>query len=261
MSRDVRWVAEHRVDGVLLGRVGRSGDDLVAEWTGVARLLVRRDGSDVRFLPEPGASPEDVEKVRRGSANLLVRHARGHLALHGAAVAIGGRAVGLFGAAEAGKSTLAASLCLTRGAQLLADDAIALERTPLGFDVIGLEVDHWLDGGSRLALGLDAGDSGKRPLRATPSSVRRARLAALVHLSFARGGDVRLVPLAGVEAFAALVGQVVRFVVDEPDPQRGELEHLATIEERVPVLRLERPRDLRLLVVATTLVADLLGSP
>lgn len=257
MSDTVRWLAEHHLDGVLHGRVGRAGDELVAEWIAVATLRARRDGSDVRFVPTDGADPDTVEKIRQGSARVLLRHLGGELGLHGSAVALEGRCIGLFGCADAGKSTLAASLCVRRGAALLADDAIALDRTPEGFAVVPLETDHWLDRRSRKALGLEGAGEDKRPVRSGGSAAARVPLSALVHVTFAEGESPRLVPLAGVEAVAALLPQVVRFVVDDPELQRTELSAIAALVARVPMFRLERPRRLELLDATTAIVAEL----
>jgi hypothetical protein len=248
---DVRWIAEHVEDGVLRGRVGRAGDDLVAEWTGVARLDVRRDGTNVRFTPAPGASPEDVGKIRDGAARALLHQMGGALALHGSAVGVDGRAVVFFAGSGAGKSTLAAGLCERAGAELLSDDVVVLERGESGFEVLPLERCHWLDAASRAALGLGtsraldhAGDRApdKEPVPAKAGSPSRAKLAALVHLSFGSPDEPSAARVDGVEAAALLLAQLVRFVVDEPELQRRELDEVARLVEEIPLWRLERPR-------------------
>jgi len=253
----LRWLAEHREDGVLNGRIGRAGDDLVAEWTGVARLEVRVDGTKVRFSPDPSADPVDVEKVRRGSARALLRHLDGALALHGSAVAVGGRAVGLFGDADAGKSTLAASLCLgATGGVLLADDTIALEMSEERFEVLSLEENHWLDAGSRAALGLGTDGDQKHPVRAR-CAVGNEPLVLLAHLVFAPVDAPRITVLSGVEAIAAVLPRVLRFIIDEPERQRKELETLAELVRLVPIVRLERPRRYDQLETTATMIAAL----
>lgn len=261
MSEEPRWLAEHRVAGVLHGRIGRARDRLVAEWCGVGRLEASRDGADARFVAEPGASPVEVDKVRRGSAALLLRHLEGHLGLHGAAVAMRGLAVGLVGPAEAGKSTLAAALCTAHGAELLADDAIALESGPSGDAILRLEREHWLDGGSRRALGLDtSGEPVKRPARAAACGTERAPLAALVHLAFDEVSQPELALLEGVDALACLLEQALRFVIDEPEAQRRELDSFVALIGRVPVFRLTRPRSFEFLPAGVALVAEVVKS-
>ena len=167
----VRWLAEYAEDGRVAFRIGRAGDELVAEWVGLARVTASRDGLTHRFEPEPGLEPAEIEKVRLGSASLLLRHLQGKLALHGAAVAVGGRAMILLGRSGQGKSTLAASLCARAGATLFSDDAVALDPGPSpGTYVLSpVERNHWLDAPARQALraaqslpALDAGVPGAR---------------------------------------------------------------------------------------------------
>jgi hypothetical protein len=255
---EVRWLAEHVEDGVLNGRIGRAGNDLVAEWSGVATLHVARDGTNVRFVAMLGADPADVEKIRRGSARVLLRHLAGDLALHGAAIEIDGRAIVLVGAAGGGKSTLAARLCMSEHATLLADDALAVGRDTCGLSVMPFESEHWLDGASRAALGLDGVASpAKQPVRANASARPSASLAAIVRLAFADADAPALRRLAGVDAVAALLPQVLRLVVDEPALQRVELEMLGAITDAVPFFELARPRDLSLLGAAAQTIAEL----
>lgn len=245
---DVTWLAEHlsEADGGVAFRIGRAGDTVVAEWVGLARLSARRDGSASELVPEPGADPADLEKVRRGSAALLLRHLRGELAFHGAAVEIGGRALVLLGRSGQGKSTLAAKLCARAGATLLADDAVALDRAaPGAFEVRRLEENHWLDEGARAALGFAGVDEseGKSPTRAARLGPSAVPLAAFVELAYEDVTEPRIRSIGGtVAALAALVPQAVRFVLDEPEMQRAELDELVQIATCVPVLVLERPR-------------------
>lgn len=266
----VRWLAEYAEDGRVAFRIGRAGDELVAEWVGLARVTASRDGLTHRFEPEPGLEPAEIEKVRLGSASLLLRHLQGKLALHGAAVAVGGRAMILLGRSGQGKSTLAASLCARAGATLFSDDAVALDPGPSpGTYVLSpVERNHWLDAPARQALraaqslpgGGDVGED-KRPVAAPQVGSASAPLVAIVDLAFGDDETPRLTAVGrGIDAIAALVPQAVRFVVDEPELQRRELEALAELVERVPVYRLVRPRRLDLLEQAHPLLLDLLRS-
>jgi hypothetical protein len=251
-----RWLAEYVEDGNVAFRIGRVGEDVVAEWIGLVRLTSRRDGTDVRFEVAPGAHSPDVEKIRQGSAQLLLRQLGGELSLHGAAVGRDGHAVVLLGRSGQGKSTLAAHLCRRRGLAFLADDAVAVGRRSDAFVVEPLEANHWIDVDARRALGLPPGDAGKAPIAATrlgPPSM----LVAAVELSYAEGPP-RLARLAGVDAMQVLVPQVVRFVLDEPDVQRRELAQLATLVGAVPLYRLGRARDLARLDEGAELVESLI---
>lgn len=259
---DLRWIAEHHQDGVLLGRVGRVGPLLVAEWTGIARLSATREGELVSFEAEPTADPRHVEKIRCGSAELLLRHLRGRICLHGSSAALGDRAAVFIGSAGAGKSTLAAALC-RRGAALLGDDAVALEASPSGYTIPALERAHWLDAAACEALGAEScprAVPGEKARIETRRGVERARLVAIVDLVFDDRGS-SLVRLTGVEALAVLLSQVVRFVVDEPEASRREMDALAELVGRVPIYRLARTRDFGRIEEGTRLVLDTLAHP
>jgi hypothetical protein len=261
----VAWLAEYAEEGQVAFRIGRRGDELVAEWIGLARVIASRDGLTHRFEAEPGVDAAQLEKVRTGSAALLLRQLRGELALHGAAVGVGDRAIVLLGRSGQGKSTLAASLCASGGATLFSDDAVALERgtTRGSYELEPVERNHWLDAASRAAVAATATDASddKAPVPARRVATKRARLVAIVDLAFDDEATPCLTPVGrGLEAIAALVPQAVRFVVDEPERQRRELEALADLVEHVPVHRLVRPRDLSLLERAHPLLLGLLGS-
>ena len=256
----ITWVADYVEDGVLAFRIGREGDQLVAEWIGMTTLRVRRDGADVRWEDAPAAPAVELDKIRRGSGRLLLRQLAGELALHGAAVGLEGRAVLLLGRSGQGKSTLAAALC-EAGASLYADDASCIDRDAVGWAVLAGEVNHWIDGDSRRALGLAREHEDKMPSRAARVGAAAARLVAAVDLVYA--DDVTstcLVRRRGIDALSALVPQVARFVLDEPEVHRRELERLASLVEAVPVFSLVRPPGHVHLPAAVTAVLDLLGS-
>jgi hypothetical protein len=260
----VRWLAESFDGETLIGRVGRDGDRLVAEWPDRARFESNADGSDRRFEALPGARDIEVEKLRRGAARLLIAHLRGGIPLHASAVAIAGRAAVFVGGSGLGKSTLAATLGEHRGASLLGDDAVAIERGEGdSFEVIALEESHWLDASAAVALGRstkasgDGADGDKVPHAPRATGVGRAPLALIAHLAFDDTLSApRLVDVTGLDAVTGLLAQLTRFVVDDPAIARRDLAALAELTSRTRIVRLERPRRLDLL----RSTADLIGS-
>jgi hypothetical protein len=255
----VRWLGEAHDEGELALRVGEIDDVLVAEWPSRARFVVRRDGRDGELVGLEGSDPRDVEKLRRGAARLLIHHLEGKIGLHGASVVLDGRAAVFIGKSGQGKSTLAATLCERSNASLSSDDAVALEREGDTWMVKPLETEHWLDADARHAvLGLDTPSADKEPAPATRVAKDDARLAFIAELAFADVAEPRFVVHEGLAAIGAVLPLIVRFVLDDPALQRRELDLLHHLVAAVPIVRLERPRDLRYLTATNALVASAL---
>lgn len=258
----VRWLAETTDDRGAAARIGRDGEDLVAEWIGIARLDVARDGSNPRFVAVDGAEPAGVEKIKRGIVGLLLRHLAGEIGVHGAAFTVGDRVALVVGASGRGKSTLAAYACAQRGAALLADDAVALERERDVWRAVPLERDHWLDDDARRAVGIVRDDVGlgfKAPIAAGAVATSPMDIGAIAVLEWGDVAEPRRTRLEGVEAMAALLPLLVRFVIDEPELQRRELDLVADLVARVPIVRLERPRALDALPATVDAIVALLS--
>jgi hypothetical protein len=255
----VRWLGEAHDEGELALRVGEIDDVLVAEWPGRARFVVRRDGRDGELVGLEGSEPRDVEKLRRGAARLLLHHLEGNIGLHGASVVLDGRAAVFIGKSGQGKSTIAATLCERSQASLSSDDAVALERHGGTWLVKPLESEHWLDADARrAALGIDRPSVDKEPVDARRIAMEDTPLAFVAELAFADVPAPRFVVHEGLAAIAAVLPLIVRFVLDDPDLQKRELDLLHHLVAAVPIVRLERPRDLRYLDATNALVASAL---
>ena len=212
-------VWHHRLDteGVITFQLGRQGPFLVAEWPSVARLTCGPDGADARLCALPGAAPADVAKIE-GAARVLIGELAGGLGIHGAAIALGERAVLLMGDSGAGKSTAAASLCRSHGALLLADDAALLQDVGGFLNVVPSETRHALAPRSMDALGLGRNEgsqlgtsAGKLLVPAPATSKRTYPVNKIVWLGFADDGDAVPRKLGGAEAAARLLGSMFRF--------------------------------------------------
>ena len=259
-NEQVTWLSEYQENGQTAFRIGARGDDVIAEWIGIARLVARRDGSASALQVVPGADAEDVEKIEKGSAMLLLRHLQGKRALHGAVIGDGERAVALVGRSGQGKSTLAAALC-AQGAVLFADDAIAIDEGGAGtWVVVPTETNHWLDASTRTFLGDPdaAGWEGKWASRASAVASRAAPLIAVVELVFEDStAPPALVRSSGLEGMASLVPQTVRFALDDEERHKQELGVLSRLVTDVPMFRLVRSRDISRLDASVRLVQQL----
>ena len=255
-SPPIRWVSEQHEAGALAFRVGRRGEDLVAEFAGLATLFATRDGRELAFEPTPGADPVGIAKVRRSLVPALLRHATGKLTLHGAAVSRGGVVVSLIGASGVGKSTLGAELCARHGAALVADDTTAIELDRDAPRVSPTESVHWLVDGS---LEPRPGDA-KAPVSPPRTADGPGRIAAVCALVFDTSlTEPELRRLRGQAALARLVPNVIRLVVDEPAAQELELAALAKLVAHVEVHELRRPPGMDAQRASASLVASLLA--
>ncbi len=250
-----RWLAVYEDAGEVRFRVGRDGDDYVAEWVGLARVITDRSGARWRVTFAEDAGALERAKLERGGLVLLRRQLDGELALHGSAVAVDGRAVVMLGGSGLGKSTLAAAL-VAGGGELLADDAVAVEGSPAR--VIATERDHWLDAAAREHLGLaplDA-DRAKGPLAAR-AVAGGAELAAVVELAWSDVGPPSLTRLEGMQALGRVLPHVVRLVLDDASLQRRELDQLDVLLARTPTFVLARPRSFAALGASVDMVRAL----
>jgi hypothetical protein len=260
----VKWVSELRVEGEIAFRVGRDGDDLVAEWTELATLRADREGRASSFVPKPMADPRLVAKVRGGHAAALVRHLQGALSLHASVVARDGLAIACVGPSGAGKSTMAAELCRRDGWELVADDIAPVELVGSQIQVLPREKEHWLDESSLDALNVQnapewVGD--KCPILAPRVASAPSRLVAIIVLAFgADATEAGYSRLRGHAALAPLVPCLARFVLDEPAVQAQEFSQLSAMCAHVPIFELLRPRRLRDLQRAGDALESLLAS-
>jgi hypothetical protein len=85
-----------------------------------------REGRDVTIELSPTKNLRQMQLYILGTILTVLLYQRGMLALHGSAVQVGDRAVGVIAPSGTGKSSTAAAL-YHQGYKLLSDDAIALE--------------------------------------------------------------------------------------------------------------------------------------
>jgi len=246
----VAWFHQVMDDDVVTFRAGRLGDRLVANWPGLATLACAPDGSDATFRADADAPPGLINKLRNGAVFALLRDLGGSLSLHASAVAIEDRAVLFIGTSGAGKSTVAAALCLRYGGHLLADDVATLEITSSGVDVLPHETEHWLTRDSIVSLGIPLpdprpeGPTAKLAVKAQRVAGRAYRLSlGIVLRSDATASVTTLPPLRGGDAAHSLLGSTIRFDVENGAARCRELEQVMSVYDRVPFLQLVRGHD------------------
>jgi hypothetical protein len=232
MSRDSDtsgWIVAVNAGGGEF-RWRRGSDGVQAEWVGILTLEVHPDGRVVTNAV-PGTNPLLADKVLHAGAAAFLRALEGRPSLHGSAVCRSGSAWACLGESGAGKSTAAAELCRRHGFELLADDAVGLERIEGGWRVLPTESAHWLaalPGARKTRVPTPARAGGPVPLN------------GLVYLRFDETApDIALRQLTGARKYGALAASAMRFERTEASC-RSELDVLASLAEHAAVYELTR---------------------
>jgi hypothetical protein len=227
----ITWLEETVEGGEVSFRVGREASGaLVAEWPHEARLVQTTEG--FRFEPEPHLASARAAKLARGPVRAVARYVSGEMSLHASAVEIGARALVFLGPSGAGKSTTAALLCERSGAQLLADDVLAVESVDDQLVALPTEEVHWLE---------MAGEPQKQARTAARVATRPTAVAAIVLLGVNESPlPAQPTPLKGRLAMLALSSAHVTLPIATPAERRRDFEWLAEVYDRVPMVRIER---------------------
>jgi AAA domain len=264
-SERVTWLAEQRIDGKIAVRIGRMGDDLVAEFANGEIFIANERGTRSHLERREGVRPALVEKLDTSVFDALLRHLQGKLTLHGGAVGLGSAAVAFVGPSGAGKSTLAAALCAQGDLELVADDTVAMElvgdKDCRGTVVVrSTQTAAWLLPTARAALGFDSQERGKVPVQFAPSSSASLTLVSVLALTFdCHATEPNLRRVRGHDAFALLASAAIRFVIDSPEAQLREFDQLRTLAETCPIFELRRPCQLDQLQCTVQIVRRMLA--
>jgi len=233
----VIWLAHSRAANGVAFRIGRDEGRLIAEWPGVARFSADRSGTRAGFDREPDGDEPTSEKIRL-IARALTRHLRDELTLHAASVADDRSAIAFVGDSGAGKSTLAAALS-RQGYGLLSDDLLFVD----GLQAISTETASSLHASAR---------------RAMPNAAQKlssaCRLRAIVHLAY--GEQWTLSTLKGTRAVAVLMQAMVRFLLDDDQILRRDLDRVDSLMREVSVMELCRPYGLHHLPAASKVIEE-----
>jgi hypothetical protein len=209
-----------------------------------------RGGCEILIDARAGIPDEQVRLPLLGILLGTLLHQRGLFTLHASAVAIGSGAVAFIGPKGAGKSTTAAAL-LRRGHGLVTDDVLALDVGPekgvLAYPAFP-QVKLWP--ASADELGYDAhslprlsSEVDKRFLRSV-KFVRQATVP-LTHIFLLHDGSNLVAErIRGNSAFATLMAEsyAPRFLGSTASTS-ALFETCRRVANRVPIYRLQRPKD------------------
>jgi hypothetical protein len=203
---------------------------------GTSLLEVRRDPPSITLeFPEPTTPEALVHPLLAPPISILARW-RGDLTLHAGCFFADGRAWGVIGTKEAGKSTMLAKLA-ERGYPLLADDLLVLDA---GIARAGPScIDLRPDVAKRVPGARFLGKVGDRPRHrlATPPGPARAELGGFFLLDWSDDESVGVEPVPAGEALRIVYEQEYIGLIGAADPEKI-LDLL-----KIPMWRVERPPD------------------
>jgi hypothetical protein len=225
----------------------------VARFPSLCEFRISADLRAIRIQAAPGADLELLAALLLGNVLAFVLGMAGETVLHASAVEADGAALAILGAPGAGKSTLAAHLCLA-GAHLITDDTMRI-----GIDDPG---PHCFQGTHRLRLRAGAAADlaerfdpelrtktadGRIALGLTPSCDPRPRLEALVVSELAPDAPaVEIRRLRAREAVTALIANSRLVGWTRTAELRPQFAALTQLAEIVPVVEARIPwRDPR----------------
>jgi hypothetical protein len=207
---------------------------------GVGQFLVNSKADVVDASIEGSVARELVDDTFRRIVLPLAVQARGSEVLHASAVLTGSGVVGFCGVSGSGKSTFA--FALGKGVNAVyADDALALEWTPDGFDVARLPFRLSLRDPAATFLGAGPGMHEPGPLP------ERAPLHALCILEKVPVDRHSIARLEDASAFTAVLPHAYCFTLAESKRTRAMVDAYLHLVACVPVIHVRFPHDLKAL--------------
>lgn len=206
-------------------------------------------GTRLLLDPDPGVPLPAAVTYLLGTTLAALLYQRGGMALHGAAVALDGRAHLLLGPSGRGKSTLSAALC-TLGCALLCDDVARVEPADGGWTVFADHRRTKLHDATIEALGLQhaAGDqvgdaSGKRFVTLPRAHADALPLGGIITLAVdPTVSEPTLAPLDPLTSATLLLRRIYRGQLHRALIPGARLAQWTTALARTPgVQRLVRP--------------------
>lgn len=250
---DLESVGKEEVETGVNVCLAASGKSLRLAFDDTGIFDVSADGRRIDWTPAGEPNLDAVRKDVLGRVFAISLHQEGMLALHGSAVELDGTAIAFIAPKFHGKSTTAMAL-VESGGRLLADDLVAVSPGPEPSVLPSVPfVQLWRDSAERTAgsSGSLIGDPQARKVRfgwdasATNPTVSSPLAAVYVLAPYRPDGasGVKRERLPGVQAALALLGQAKVVGLLGGRHRVNLLQRMADLAERVPVYRLEIPRD------------------
>jgi len=214
---------------------------------------ISSDGSRIEWARPAEPDMASVRKDILGRVLAVCLHQQGVVALHGSAVQLSGVALAFLAPKFHGKSTTAAAL-VDSGARLLADDlvAVSLVDPPAVLPSVPF-IQLWKDAAARVAPGsvaVPGDEDGPKLQRRWDGPAQNADIAAplaavylLAPVPPGAPTGTRRLRLSGVEGALALLGQAKVGTLLGVERRADLLQATSDLADRVPVYRLEVPRD------------------
>lgn len=249
-----RLVERVHMNGRLMMAVEHSGDAGFQVWAPYyGRHLVSADGSRIRSAL-PDVSPWRWERLLFAQVLPLAAALRGRELFHASAVALRGAAIAFVGFSGAGKSSIAAHL-VARGATLVTDDVLALERTAEGVNAhpgsgLGGVERHELaamSAAGRARLGRRVGISEKVYLSCSVTD-GPLPLRGLYYITRGAGTSLEIAPSGSLPS--RLLGSSFIAYLRSPSHLVEHLEVCTHVAATVPILELSVPDTARAVDVA-----------
>ena len=211
------------------------------------------DGTQISWAQPADPDLTSVRKDVLGRVLAICLHQQGIIALHGSAVQLSDVAIAFLAPKFHGKSTTAAAL-VDSGARLLADDVVAVATSgrPVVLPSVPF-IQLWKDSAARVAPGsvaVPGDEAGPKLQRRWDGSEQNADAAApldavylLAPVPPAAATGIRRIRLSGVEGALALLGQAKVGNLLGVERRADLLQATSELADRIPVYRLEVPRD------------------
>jgi len=223
---------------------------------------ISTDGSRIRWAQPAEPDLASVRKDVLGRVLAICLHQQGVVALHGSAVQLADVAIAFLAPKFHGKSTTAAAMVDT-GARLLADDIVAVStgNSPAVLPSVPF-IQLWRDSAARVAPGavsLPGEETSRKVQRRWDGPDQNADAAAPLDAVYLLApvlpgapAGVRRVRLSGVEGALVLLGQAKVGALLGVERRAELLQATSELADRIPVFRLEVPRDFERLADLTT---------